>query len=298
MMKLSQWCGIAVSLAMAGSCAAQCGSGVKGVEVQQVDAENNQITLVCPGLGQSPTPYKVDDAMLQARLSHLHPGDQLTVWTSGTTLKALVLTQAHIDTSQRWYTLVGVAAAWVVVGLLLSKFRVLQLIMGEDGRYSNSKFQAVVWFSLLIVFYAANVILREHRLGVGLMGVSIPQNLLLLSGLSAFSFAAAKGITTAKVQNAFAQGIAAPKGGAGSKGLIVDLTTNDSNQIDLGDFQMLVITLIASAYYLVLAFTTLGTLDASANSMLPDVDTTILAAFGLGQGAYLAKKAVGEVGKT
>jgi len=29
---------------------------------------------------------------------------------------------------------------------------------------------------------------------------------------------------------------------------------------------------------------------------LPDVDTTILATFGLGQGAYLTKKAVGEVG--
>jgi hypothetical protein len=135
------------------------------------------------------------------------------------------------------------------------------------------------------------------RLGVDLMGIGIPQNLLLLSGLSAFSFAAAKGITTAKVQGARAQGILQPKGGAGSKGLLVDLTTNDSNRLDLGDFQMLFVTLIAVGYYLVLAFTKLGVLDAT-NAALPDVDSTILASFGLGQGAYLAKKAFGEVGNS
>ena len=129
------------------------------------------------------------------------------------------------------------------------------------------------------------------------MGVGIPPNLLLLSGMSAFSFAAAKGITTAKVQNALAQGIAVPKGLLGSQGLIVDLTTNDANQLDLGDFQMLVITLVAVGYYLTVAFVKLGALDGSPNPLLPDVDTTILASFGLGQAAYLTKKAVGEVGE-
>ena len=119
------------------------------------------------------------------------------------------------------------------------------------------------------------------------MGVGIPQNLLLLSGISAFSFAAAKGITTRKVQDALAQGAVAPKGTAGSQGLIVDLTCNDSNQLDLGDFQMLVITLVAVAYYLVVAFNGLGRLDAATSMLMPDVDTTILASFGLGQGAYL-----------
>jgi hypothetical protein len=130
------------------------------------------------------------------------------------------------------------------------------------------------------------------------MGIGIPQNLLLLSGLSAFSFAAAKGITTAKVQVAQAQGILQPKGGSGSKGLLVDLTTNDTNRLDLGDFQMLFVTLIAVGYYFVLAFAKLGALDATTNAALPEVDTTILAWFGLGQGAYLAKKAVGEVGNS
>jgi hypothetical protein len=231
-------------------------------------------------------------------LPQLQPGDQLTVWTNGGNLQDIVLTQAHIDPIARWVTLALVAGVWLILGLLLSRFQILQLILGEDGRYSNSKFQAVVWFSIVIVFYAAFVVLRGLRLGVDLMGIGIPQNLLLLSGLSAFSFAAAKGITTAKVQDAQAQGVQQPKGGSGSKGLIIDLTTNDSNRLDLGDFQMLFVTLIAVGYYLVLAFAKLGALDATANPTLPDVDTTILASFGLGQGAYLVKKAVGEVGNS
>jgi hypothetical protein len=293
-------CGIAVFLLTAGVGAAQCGSGTKGVDVTAVDTVKNSITLLCPGLGQTPAEFQVSDVKLQARLSQLQPGDELTVWTTTDkppTLQAVVLTRAHIDPNPRWRMLALVIIGWLLVGFALSKGRFVQLIMGEDGRYSNSKFQAVVWFSVVIVFYAATVILRGLRLGVDLMSVSIPQNLLLVSGLSAFSFAAAKGITTTKVQNAMAQGNATPKGGAGSKGLIVDLTTDDSNNLDLGDFQMLVITLMAVAYYTVVAFNGLGGLDAVHTAAMPDVDTTILASFGLGQGAYLTKKAVGEVGK-
>jgi hypothetical protein len=76
------------------------------------------------------------------------------------------------------------------------------------------------------------------------------------------------------------------------------LTSNDSGQLDLGDIQMLVVTLIAVVSYAVLEFHDLGTLKAVAGLTLKDVDTTILSAFGLGQGAYLTKKAVGTVGNT
>jgi hypothetical protein len=299
-MRRSEWCGIAISLLMAGSCAAaECGAGagVTGVEISGIDTGKKEITLICPGRDLAPKPYQITDGQILERPKQLRTGDQLQVWTSGNTFYALVLTRTQVDSSERGYTLAGVTAFWLIGGFFLSRYTPLKLIMGEDGRYSSSKFQAVVWFSVVIVFYSANVILRALRLGVDSMGINIPQNLLLLSGLSAFSFAAAKGITTTKVQNALAQGITAPKGGSGSQGLIVDLTTNDSNQLDLGDFQMLVIVLIAVAYYLVFVFTKLGTQDL-ANAKLADVDTTILASFGLGQGAYLAKKAVGDVGNT
>jgi hypothetical protein len=273
---------------------------INDVEVKEIGSGGHSIKVLPAGLDQQEVMYDVTNPDLVARLPHLQPGDRLSIWVEpkdgGGTLEALVLNQGHVAVNERAETLILVIIGWLVLGFAISKGRFVSLIMGEDGRYSNSKFQAVVWFSVVIVVYGANLVLRSLRLGVGLMSVNIPQHLLLLSGLSAFSFAAAKGITVTKIQNAIANGAPPPKTGVPSKGLIEDLTTNDSNQLDLGDFQMLVITLVAVATYAVVAFDALGTLKAVADAMMPDVDSTILAAFGLGQGAYLTKKAVGNVG--
>lgn len=120
--------------------------------------------------------------------------------------------------------------------------------------------------------------------------------------IARIGFGAAKGVTTSKVQNAVAAGNPSPKGGGAAGGfrpnLLVDLTSNDAGNLDLGDFQMLVITLLAVATYLVTAFHGLGTLKAATDASSVDVDSTILAAFGLGQGAHLTKKAVGLVGES
>jgi hypothetical protein len=116
--------------------------------------------------------------------------------------------------------------------------------------------------------------------------------------MSTLTFGAAKGITTTKIQNAIAAGNPAPKRSASRPNFLSDLAHNDANQLDLGDFQMLVVTLLAVAVYLTITFHSLGSLEMRSTVNLPDVDTTILAAFGLGQGAYLTKKAVGTVGQT
>jgi hypothetical protein len=70
-----------------------------------------------------------------------------------------------------------------------------------------------------------------------------------------------------------------------------DLVLDDAGNPDIGDFQMLLITLIAAITYIVQLFMFLGILEMHAKIEIPDVDSTLLAAFGLGQGAYLAKKA-------
>jgi len=59
---------------------------------------------------------------------------------------------------------------------------------------------------------------------------------------------------------------------------------------------MLVVTLLAVAMYVVATFGFLALMDKLATVKLPDVDTTILSAFGLGQGAYLTKKVAGNPG--
>jgi len=61
---------------------------------------------------------------------------------------------------------------------------------------------------------------------------------------------------------------------------------------------MLAVTLVAVVMYLTLVFHFLESIEFLKTVSLPDVDSTILAGFGLGQGAYLAKKVGGDVGKS
>jgi hypothetical protein len=233
--------------------------------------------------------------------------------------------------------LVVSAGACFLLTLLFSQGRPTQLIISEDNRYSNSRFQIALWFFVLITTYIAALWIRVWQLHdwsfIG--GINIPNNLLLLSGMSAITFAGAKGITTSKMaaagtatQPTPAAAKAKPKDGPD---FFRDLTHNDGipaqpaqdavlgpppgqglapaiikpavpakdavpPQFDFGDFQMVIVTLIAVATYLVLVFNFFGHVEYSKIVSLPDVDTTLLATFGLGQGAYLTKKAVGNVG--
>jgi hypothetical protein len=186
-----------------------------------------------------------------------------------------------------------------------------RLYVGLDGRYSNSKFQMVVWFWVLVSTYLAATLLRAAYSGWAYVGgVNIPENLVVLSGLSAFTFAAAKGITVAKVDlngNAKQPAAAGPlPPGAGvtviKKPPVTlpgagDLTHDDYGDLDLGDSQMLVITVLAILVYLAQVVAFLGVIEFRREVTLPDVDTTILTLFGVGQGAYLTKKVAGVAGK-
>ncbi len=68
------------------------------------------------------------------------------------------------------------------------------------------------------------------------------------------------------------------------------MTTGSDGAADIGDFQLVVITILAVSVYLVQIWAWLGNIPVGVTTTLPDVDTTILATFGLGQGAYLFKK--------
>ncbi len=127
--------------------------------------------------------------------------------------------------------------------------------------------------------------------------MNIPQNLLLLSGLSALTFGAAKGITTKKVDDAVSAGKPNPKPAANAN-FPWDLLQDDFRRPDFGDFQMLIVTLLAVGVYLVSVFGSLGLIELLKTMTLPNVDTTILATFGLGQGAYLTKKYAGHAGES
>jgi len=78
---------------------------------------------------------------------------------------------------------------------------------------------------------------------------------------------------------------------ADNPNLLTDLVQNDEGAPDLGDFQMIAITLTAVVIYLTSTFNALASIPLQVHVSLPDVDTSLLAGFGIGQGAYLVKKA-------
>jgi len=211
-------------------------------------------------------------------------------------LKAIRVRSADTTASERFWTFFLTLAGLFLIITIVTGGRPFRLIIGEDGKYSNSKTQMAIWFWIVISTYLAAVYLRLSAAGWDFFGnVNIPTNLLLISGMSAITFGGAKAITTTKAQDKPAD---KPQQDPSKASLIKDLTQNDAGQFDLGDVQLLIVTFVAVAMYGTSVFHFLNTIQFLRTVTLPDVDTTILAAFGLGHGAYLTKKAVGNVGKS
>lgn len=74
---------------------------------------------------------------------------------------------------------------------------------------------------------------------------------------------------------------------------MAQVVTDDENAPDLSKVQMLAWTALAGVIYLIKTFQMLGQYITGDNdlSQLPDIDTTLMALMGIGQAAYLGKKA-------
>lgn len=259
------------------------------------------------------------------RLEDLRPGDLVTVEITDEPRSVLKdIAAAHVieaSPRRRAMALLGAVAVLGLFALAGLRSDVPKLVLGKDGRYSNSKVQMAIWFAVLIVTYVAVIALRAWEGGVALLGgVNLPQNLLLLSGMSALTFAAAKGITMHTIDQAKndarkearedklvpvatavkeAELKAKPMAGAdgtSERGLFANLVYDDKGDPDIGDFQMIVVTLLAVGVYFAQIFAFLGSMEKLSIVTIPDVDTTVLAAFGIGQAAYLTKKYAGKNG--
>lgn len=311
------------------------------VRLDAIDSSGGSISVtncgddhICSGRSYSLT---IADAGTKTELKNFHVGDHLIgprTDDKGQLISIDGLAYWWFSSTTRLITLALCASILLGFAALATKGAPQSFVIGADNRYSNSKFQIAVWFWLLLSTYLSAITLRVLGPGWSFFGsVNIPQNLLLLSGLSALTYAGAKAITTAKVDTGVAAGVANPKPPAATPNFFADLVKNDGTQVrtpveavaaavapggaavvaapavaqvldtsqrsfDFGDFQMLVVTLVAVIMYLMAAFHFLGQIQFAASVSLPDVDTTVLSAFGLGQGAYLVKKAAGNVGTT
>ena len=198
--------------------------------------------------------------------------------------------------------LAALAASFAILWLLGAAMvggSPLAFLIGADNRYSNSQTQMALWFAALASVYGAALVLRIVYFDADtayIGGIGITENLLALSGLSAFSFGGAKVITSQKVQSATQQNLPSPKFAATRPNFLTDLVQNDFQQADLGDFEMILIAMVAAGVFVFKAFHFLGELQMAPTVMLPDVDTTLLASFGVGHGAYLVKKAASAPG--
>jgi hypothetical protein len=199
----------------------------------------------------------------------------------------------------------GCALALLLILWFVMRANPLLLLIGADNRFSKSKTQLAFWGLTVISVYLGAVVLRICYLGDGFVGgVEIPANLLLLSGFSAFSFGAAKAITASKAKPIVGEPVTLAKANAidaeprpdyrSLRQFFDDLVKDDKGNFDLGDTQMILITVIAIVIFTVDGVYFLLSLPYQAYVTLPDVDTTLLSAFGLGQGAYLLKKAAGD----
>jgi hypothetical protein len=210
---------------------------------------------------------------------------------------------------RRIITLLAVASFLFLVTYVVSNKKPFAFLLGQDNRYSTSKCQMACWFATLALVYIATLVFRFWESDYTCWGgIGIPENLLLLTGMSGFTFAAAKGIRVRGEESADREAAGADAGAdsgkktlrpskAESPHLFRDLLGNDYGELDIGDFQMLFITLLAVAVYLIAAVRFLGLVSLEPEIILPDVDPALLSGFGLGQGAYLFKKIVTPVGK-
>ncbi len=240
----------------------------------------------------------------QPLVSAMRPGDgiQATYVRSGginatdgtNSVKSLEWQSKSVGRTARWWSLIGAMVALYILAYVFTRGRPTELFLGTDNRYSSSKFQTVLWFSLVISAYIAIVSHRIFAAGWSYVGgVDIPPNLLILSGISVLSFTAAKAITVGKVEKAVAEGKTDMKANADTP-RVLDLVTDDANRTDLGDFQMVAITILATIIYAISAVEFMDHIEFRRVVTMPDVDATLLSIFGLGQAAYLGKKAAGD----
>jgi hypothetical protein len=249
------------------------------LQVVKVDPQRNPAQLAA-------ATYESKDSKVLEVFKALQVGDLVCVSANGAALTLIEAQRVPVNIRRRLATFLAVALALgILTAILLAKGkRFSWFLLGMDNRYSKSKFQIAIWFGIVIVGYVSTLWLRWWASLPSLVGgVTIPDNLLLLSGISALSFGAAKAITQSKA-NSKDISQAPPS-------FPSDLVQDDSGQPDLGDFQMVVISILAVGIYFVQLISFLAVLDLKAHVQLPDVDPMLLGIFGISHGAYLVKKA-------
>jgi hypothetical protein len=186
--------------------------------------------------------------------------------------------------------LAGLAAAFTYACCIAGgRTRLIYLVVGADERYSNSKVQTTAWMGVLMIAYIGTGLMRLwHGMEwTTAFSVGISDNLLATASLSVGAAAGAKITTGAKV--ATSPDTAKPKGRADQRSLLA-LFRNDSDEWDIGDAQMILITLGSIIYFIFRVSALWSALPLAAKIDLPEPTNIVTLVFGSSLGGYLAKK--------
>jgi len=285
------------------------------VTVKNVSSDGASLEIVMEDYVQT---LAVKDTVLRKRVLGLTSGDMIDAKIDNINGNPeLIAMKIPVVLVTVYHRVIAYLLSFVVlllVTLVLTKGKFFSFIQGTDGRYSNSKFQLAIWFGAFVWTYVTAIMLRVWGSNWNLDmlgGLSVQPNILMLSGLSGLTFGAAKAITAKKVEaiikdTGMDPKMVTPTPEASGRRPVQkpaephfpsDLVLDDKGNADLGDLQMIVISLIAVSIYFLSVYHFLGTLELVKNVVLPDVDTALLTSFGLGQGAYLIKKSAGKPGE-
>lgn len=295
---------------------------VEDRRLQAVSPEQKTFTLESKTAGdkkgQVITVTGADDASIKAFLKTLGKGDVLTVPIPIVENK-VALSDVQTQTKYIGFgsallaTVIGLIAVFLYI-YIVSGGQPRNFIIGTDNRYSGSKFQMTLWLGVIGIAYVATVFLRAWYGGSSYLGgVDLTSNLLALMGISGVAAGGAKAITTLKdttgrQQNALADAgtppgapppAPAPVKTTGTPQFWRDLTRNDAGEWDMGDVQVLVVTVIAVIAFAMVVIEYWGTgIQLVAHTTLPDVNIGLTALFGGGIATYLLKKIGGTVGQS
>ena len=156
------------------------------------------------------------------------------------------------------------------------------LVMGQDGRTSTSKLNAALWTLALVFAFAALIIDGRDFID------HLQEEYLLLLGGPYAAAIGAKAITSSKDDSGAAPKDELSEQEAEQEGIsnrIAEVVSDDSGQVDLGDFQYFAFTVVALVFFFAKFFT-----DPGAG--LPEIPGTLVGLTSASALAYLTKKGV------